>query len=524
MDRGRRERYSSRSASRGRGNRNSYFSSRRNQRNDSRERSRNTGARRQSFAPPAFSSSKRYQRSDSREKSNDRRWTSNNNSSRGDRGGQSSDRVWTNPNSSSQQKTANSSRRGRSDSRERRGGRGAARSGSPAAQAAESSQRTSLNSAPPARAPPLPPVPPPPPMQPPPPPSGPGYMNNFDASAFVKSSPQRPPPGLLRCSPYGHSSSTPNVPQGVAAYGASAHQQPMQQPYGGLPPQHAASSLPQQSANAATPAHSKAQRARSVESVLSRAESLISRTEEEKTLDPDQVPEEEKSKSRSPLRKPMPEFIVEKGRMTRLPRVRIVEKVKKKKNRKKRDKEGDDEKDTSSKKSDDEEDDEDKDKTKDDNDSWPASEGESSSDSTSSSSKRDRTPSPVHGFSIKDWLHPVGGKFMKPSDDPFGLRGKTTKYKYKELNRPPTRKDPPQVQYSAGSMLSEAYADLLAQKFCSCGVKAKVIEPTKKMSRASRHVEKSLKSDKHRKHHKLTERRSSDKREKKKLRGHNDFV
>jgi len=279
-------------------------------------------------------------------------------------------------------------------------------------------------------------------------------------------------------------------------------------------------------------------------SLLSRqSDSQLSRTEEEKSLgvrSPQKPPvlEEARPKSAKIERKPLPEFIIEQ-RMTKLPRVKnpvIIDHTKKKKKNDNQDDKKEEKKakkkkllkDMGTKKKKDKV----KDKNNDNEESWPSasdviiesSESEDTASNSSGSSKRDRTPSPVPRFSIKDWLRPTGGTFMKPTDDPFGIKGKTTKYKYKDLNRPPTRKDPPQVQYSAHSMLTESYADLLAQSFCSIGVKAQVIEAEKKPSRAARYVEKSLKSSpgKHRKSDKSSLK--PEKGEKKKARGELDFV
>jgi len=98
-----------------------------------------------------------------------------------------------------------------------------------------------------------------------------------------------------------------------------------------------------------------------------------------------------------------------------------------------------------------------------------------SSDS-SSSSVRDHTPPPPPKFMAKDNLHPINGRDMRKSADPYGLRGDATQYKFKELGRPPNRDDPPHIIYSAMSMLSEQYADLLAEKFCSAGNKPQVLD------------------------------------------------
>lgn len=95
---------------------------------------------------------------------------------------------------------------------------------------------------------------------------------------------------------------------------------------------------------------------------------------------------------------------------------------------------------------------------------------------TSPSPEREPAP-PVPGFDASDWLHPKGGIPMDPNDDPFGLYGKPTKYKYKPLSGPPKRDDPVEVLFSAHAMLSMEYIEAIARRVSSAGVTPKVYVP-----------------------------------------------
>lgn len=554
-DRGRRDRYSSRSPSRSR---------RRNaRRNDSRERTRNRtgtpgerekggGDRRETVwppAPPQRRETERQRRGDSREKE---RGGDRGGAAQGGRGNYnssssktnndkyvsssskpSSDRIWKNNQNSSSRSIAipaaadrdRHRKDARSDSREKRKD---AKSDARNAERSRSRKRSITRAPEQSQAAPPIPVAPLPPGQPPPPPPDPNYKSLDNNPAFTKSSPQKPPPAAMIPAGYQENVIKTAVAPGIVP----------------VPPIGHGNIIPTGPELTMTTPKSRPPTNQS-NSLLSRQQSN-SQEEEAPVLE-----EEARAKAAKNAGKPLPEFILEPKGMTKLPRVKnpvlIDHTIKKKKDNQddkkenKKEKKKKPPKDMSTKKKKDK--DKDKDGNNDNEDSWPSSasdiivESSRSEDTASNSSvtsKRERTPSPVPHFSIKDWLHPTGGKLMRPKDDPFGIKGKTTKYKFKDLNRPPTRKDPPQVQYSAHSMLTESYADLLAQKFCSVGVKAKVIEPAKKPSRAARCLEKSLKSsqDKHRKsedkhrqkHDKSSSKPAEKQHEKKKPRGDLDFV
>jgi len=71
---------------------------------------------------------------------------------------------------------------------------------------------------------------------------------------------------------------------------------------------------------------------------------------------------------------------------------------------------------------------------------------------------------------------------MKPDYDPFGIRGKPTKEKFKLLGRPPKRDDPHEVLFNAHAMLSTDYLEEIVVRACAWGIKPKVVMPTGEFS------------------------------------------